>query len=70
MGDDDELRALVETYERLAADAEAQANNVLSLGMRIGWDESSMETEARLRQSAEASRILAQEVRDGMGDGN
>ena len=36
--------------------------------MRIGWDDYSMETEAQLRRMAETSRMLAQEVRDGMGE--
>jgi hypothetical protein len=68
MTDREQLQDLIASYERLATDQEARADNVLAMGMRIGWDEFSMATEAELRQSAEASRMLAQEVRDGMGD--
>lgn len=66
MSDKEQLFELISTYERLAAAQDVRANNVLELGMRIGWDDHSMATEADLRRSAEASRMLAREVRDGM----
>jgi hypothetical protein len=66
MSDREQLEHLIATYERLATEQDARANNVLELGMRIGWDDHSMATEAQLRMSAEATRMLAQEVRDGM----
>jgi hypothetical protein len=66
VSDREQLEHLIATYERLAANQDARADNVLALGMRFGWDEFSMVTEGDLRRGAEASRMLAQEVRDGM----
>jgi hypothetical protein len=66
MSEAEQLDRLIATYERLAASHDARADRILELGMRIGWDDNSMTTEANLRRSAEASRMLAQEVRDGM----
>jgi hypothetical protein len=68
MTDREQLEHLIATYERFAASHDARADVVLELGMRIGWDEHSMATEAELRLSAEANRMLAQEVRDGMAE--
>jgi hypothetical protein len=66
MSDREQLEHLIASYERLAVSQDARANLVLEVGMRIGWDDRSMATEAELRLGAEASRMLAQEVRDGM----
>jgi hypothetical protein len=66
MTDREQLQDLIASYERLATDQDARADNVLALGMRIGWDEHSMATEGQLRQSAEASRMLAEEVRSSL----
>jgi hypothetical protein len=66
--DRDALNQLIASYERLATSQDARADLLLELGMRIGWDDQSMRNEAELRQGAEASRMLAQEVRDGMAE--
>jgi hypothetical protein len=66
MSDRAQLEHLIASYERLATSQEARADLVLELGMRIGWNDDSIATEADLRLGAEASRMLAQEVRDSM----
>jgi hypothetical protein len=67
MADQKQLEDLIAAYERLASSQDARTDLVLELGMRIGWDDHSMATEAEPRQGAAASRMLTQEVRDGMG---
>lgn len=68
MGDDDALLRLIDTYEALAIFQDGAADELVEQAERDGWHDDVTQAVDQYRRQAEASRYLAQEVRDGMGE--
>ena len=68
MGKNRRLMHLIESYEALAAQQDAEADRLVTETELVGWDDDRTQAIDMLRQQSETSRYLAQEVRDGMAE--
>lgn len=68
MSRDEQLTSLIQTYEAHAALQDATADHLVSEAEREGWHDDVTQQVEWSRHQARTSRMLAQEVRDGMAD--